>query len=102
MRKYVTRFLAVTLAAAIALPVINVGSASAASPTSSEFSSRARIYRHHHGNAAALGAVATIFGTVAALAAASQYRDRHYYEPYGYYQPYGAYGYPYGGYYNYR
>jgi hypothetical protein len=100
MRKYVTRFLAVTLAAAIALPVISVGSASAASPT--EFSSRARIYRHHHGNAAALGAVATIFGTVAALAAASQYRDRHYYEPYGYYQPYGAYGYPYGGYYNYR
>lgn len=111
MRRNATRFLAVTLVAAMALPVINLGPASAASPTPSakvakpaddlEFSSRQRRYRHHRGNAAAFGAVAAMFGTVAALAAASRYRDRYYYEPYGYYQPYGyygGYGYPYGGY----
>ena len=113
MRRNATRFLAVTLAAAMALPVINLGPASAASPTASpsakvakpaddlEFSSRQRRYRHHRGNAAAFGAVAAMFGTVAALAAASRYRNRYYYEPHGYYQPYGyygGYGYPYGGY----
>jgi hypothetical protein len=111
MRKLATRFVAVTLAAAMALPVINLGPASAASPAPSakvtkpandiEFSSRQRQhYRHHRGNAAAFGAVATVFGTIAALAAASRYRD-HYYQPYGYYGPYGYGGYP-DGYYYYR
>jgi hypothetical protein len=110
MRNHATRFLAVTLAAAMALPVINLRPANAASPTpiakvakadDIEFSSRKRHYRHHHGGAAAFGAVAAMFGTIATLAAASRYRDRYYYAPYGYYQPYGyygGYGYPYGGY----
>ncbi len=103
----------------MALPVINLQPASAASPTPAkvtkpagdlEFSARKRQrhYRHrHHGNAAAFGAVASMFGTVAALAAASRYRDHYYDQPYGYgygYAPYqyGAYGYPSGGHYYYR
>jgi hypothetical protein len=118
MRRNASRVLAATVAAAMALPVINLQPASAASPTPAkvtkpagdlELSSRKR-HRHyrHHGNAAAFGAVATMFGTVAALAAASRYRDRHYYHSYGYhhapyhYGAYSPYGYPSGGYYYYR
>jgi hypothetical protein len=60
--------------------------------------------RHrHYGNAAAVAAVVGLFGTIAALAAADQYRDDYYgYGPYygGYYPaPYAYYG---GGYRGYR
>jgi hypothetical protein len=59
--------------------------------------------RHwHHGNAAALGAVMGMFGTIAAIAAADQYRHRYYDgDPYYYDAPYGyggPYVYSYGGY----
>lgn len=51
--------------------------------------------RYHHGNAAMLGAVAGVFGTIAALAAEDQYRDEYYgYDGGPYYAPYGYY---YGG-----
>ena len=60
--------------------------------------------RHrHYGNAAAVAAVVGLFGTIAALAAADQYRDDYYgYGPYygGYYPArYAYYG---GGYRGYR
>lgn len=46
--------------------------------------------RHRsYGNAAALAAVAAVFGTVAVLAARDQYRDDYYGGPYD-----GGYGYP--------
>jgi hypothetical protein len=61
----------------------------------------AKAAHHHwrHGNAAVLGAVAGLFGTVAAIAAADRYRDQYYYDDgpyYGYGGPY-AYGPAYGG-----
>jgi hypothetical protein len=67
------RAIAAATAAAIALTSLAVTPASAHS------------YRYHRGaaNAAVLGAVAGLFGTIATLAA----RD-HYYRHYGYYRPY--------------
>jgi hypothetical protein len=115
MRTNVNRVLAATLAAAMALPVVDlrpVNAASAPVPTKVtkpaddlEFSSsHRRRHRHHRGDAAvALGAVTAMFGTIAALAAASRYRKRYYYDHYygHHYGPYhyGAYGYPYRRYY---
>jgi hypothetical protein len=64
--------------------------------------SPAEARRWHRGDAAVLGAVAGIFGTIAVLAARDRYRDNYYgcygCAPYGYYyqQPYGyapGYGY---------
>lgn len=61
-------------------------------------------YRYHHGpgGAAVLGAVAGVFGTIAALAARDHYVRQYGYAPYGgpYAPPpppapYGYYGYPY-------
>jgi hypothetical protein len=63
-------------------------------------------WRGRGSNAAVLGAVGTVFGTIAALAAADAYRNSHPYYPYGYSQPapyYGGYAYaprpgiPFGG-----
>lgn len=83
------RFIVVTAAAALALTSIAVTPASA-------------HYRHwHHGNAAVLGAVLGVFGTIAAVAAANRYRDDYYAYGYGepyYYAPYGYYS---GGSYGY-
>lgn len=42
-------------------------------------------YHHSRANAAALGAVLGVFGTIAALAARDRYRDRYYYGPGPYY-----------------
>ena len=67
---------------------------------------QARHRYHHYGNAAVLGAVAGLFGTIAVLAARDRYRDEYdgcygcYDEPYyyaprtAYYAP--SYGYGYG------
>ena len=60
--------------------------------TTTDFSARRRHY--NRGNAAALGAVIGVFGAIAAMAAAVQYRDNYYYGDPGY-GPYG-YGAPYG------
>jgi hypothetical protein len=94
MRNKHHRVIAVATAAAIALTTFGIGAATAAPVTkhqsaaaagSTDFSSRRR---HHRGNRAVLGAVAGIFGTIAALAARDRY-ERHYgYRPY-YYAPYG-------------
>jgi hypothetical protein len=85
MRIIRNRVIAAAAAAAIALT-----SLAAATPAS------ARPYGHYHraGNAAFLGAVAGVFGTIATLAA----RD-HYYRHYGYGYGYGPYApAPYGYY----
>ena len=50
----------------------------------------AEAHRWHGGDAAVLGAVAGLFGTIAVLAARDRYRD--------YYDCYGCYGGPYYGY----
>ena len=80
------RAIAAATAAAIALTSMAVTPASA------------RPYRQYHrggGNAAALGAVAGLFGTIIALAARGRY-ERHGYGSYGpYYAPAPA---PYGYY----
>jgi len=109
MRSKAHRAIAAATAALIGLTAIAVTPASAASSPRKEvqaardgatdISSRRR-YRGN--NAAAIGAAAAIFGTIATIAAANAYRDR---DPYGYgYRPfYGppgpyAYGpYPYYG-----
>jgi hypothetical protein len=83
------RAIAAATAAAIALTSMAVTAAPA----------DARTYRHYHrgaGNAAVLGAVAGLFGTIATLAARDRY-ERHYgYGPYyGYRGPYAR---PYGYY----
>ncbi len=64
-------------------------------------SAEARPRHYHRGNAAAVGAVIGLFGTIAAIAAADSYRDRYYGG--GYYGPY-AYGpgYGYAPYYGHR
>ncbi len=50
----------------------------------------ARPRHYHRGNAAAVGAVIGLFGTIAALAAADSYRDRYYGGgPYAYGPGYG-------------
>jgi hypothetical protein len=57
----------------------------------------ASAHHWHRGNAAVLGAVLGVFGTVAALAAADRYDHYYgypYYDgPYGYYYGGGPYGY---------
>ncbi|HWL03948.1 MAG TPA: hypothetical protein VNQ99_03280 [Xanthobacteraceae bacterium] len=67
---------------------VKIGDTAARTATSgaTEFSSqRRRAPRAYRGNnAAALGAVTAIFGTIATIAAADAYRDRYYYAPYGY------------------
>lgn len=83
MRKQTSRSLAIAVAAAVALTLFDVAPASA------------HHYRHY-GNAAVMGAVLGMFGTIAALAAADRYRDDDY--AYGYGGPYYyAPGYYYGG-----
>jgi hypothetical protein len=91
---------AAALAVAVAVTSLNFCPAQAAPSNSdqsqatqstaatTDFSARRRHY--HRGNPAALGAVLGIFGTIAAVAAANQYRDRYYYGYYGdpyYYEP---------------
>jgi hypothetical protein len=84
------RVLAAATAAAIALTSL------AATPAS------AQPYRFHRGpgGALVLGAVAGLFGTIAALAARDHYVHQYGYGPYGAPYapppaPYGTYGYPY-------
>ena len=82
--------IAAALATAVVISSIGISSA------------EARTRHSHRGNAAAVGAVIGLFGTIAAVAAAESYRDRYYGG--GYYGgPYAygpAYGYApsYGGY----
>jgi hypothetical protein len=102
MRNQYSRPVAAALVAALALTSINIVPAQAASgnsrqphaaqaqATTSDFSARRRHYRR--GNAAALGAVLGVFGAIASIAAADQYRNNYYYGDPGY----GAYGAPYG------
>jgi hypothetical protein len=93
--------IAAALAAALTLTSLNLAPAQAAAAkgidqlqetqstaATTDFSARRRHYRR--GNAAALGAFIGVFGTIAAIAAANQYRDDYYYygDPY-----YGGYGY---------
>lgn len=59
-------------------------------------SAEARPRHYHRGNAAAVGAVIGLFGTIAAIAAADSYRERYY--DGGYYGP----GYGYAPNYGYR
>jgi hypothetical protein len=86
MRVTRLRAIAAATAAAIALTSFAVTPASA------------RPYGYHHrgANAAVLGAVAGVFGTIAALAARNRYeRDYRYgYGPYYAPAPYGYYGAP--------
>ena len=57
-------------------------------------SAEARSRHHNRNNAAVVGAVLGVFGTIAALAAADRYRERRYYgNPY-YGPSYGAPYYP--------
>jgi hypothetical protein len=82
MHKRTSRSLALAVAAAMALTLFDVAPASA------------HHYRHY-GNAAVVGAVLGLFGTIAAVAAADRYRDDDYAYGYGgpyYYAPYGYYG----------
>ena len=93
MRTTRNRVIAAAAAAAIALTSM-AATPAAASP-----------YRYHRGpgNAAVLGAVAGVFGTIAALAAHDHYVRHYGYAPYYYGPyapppppaPYGYYGYPY-------
>ncbi len=104
MRFHVFRSMALPLAAAMTLTSLDLAPAYAAASkgqqaiqnTSTDFSARRR---RHSGNRAALGAVIGMFGTIAAIAAANEYRDRYYYygDPYDY-GPYPYYGGPYYGY----
>lgn len=84
------RSIAAALAAAVVLSSIGINSA------------EARTRHYHRGNAAAVGAVLGVFGTIAALAAADSYRDSYYYgSPYPGPYAYGP-GYGYAPYYGYR
>jgi hypothetical protein len=109
MRNRTNCAIGAALAATIALTSFSVTPAAAAPSSkpaevtkydgSLEVSDRRR-HRRYRGNAAVLGAVATVFGSIAALAAADAYRDRYYRPYYGYYgpRPYYYYGhapYPY-------
>ena len=103
MRTSIRRSVAAALAGAIALTTLNLAPAQAASTKGVQASATTTTIsarRHwHHGNGAALGAVAGMFGLIAGLAAADAYRNDYY----GYYGP-AYYGYPspyygyYGGY----
>jgi hypothetical protein len=105
--------LALVTAAALAVTGFGLTPASAASARGltqaqkaapiTDFSSRARYhnyprYGYHRNNAAALGTFLAIAGSVAAVAAASHYRHRHYGYAYGGGPYYGGYG---GGPYSY-
>ena len=67
MRTFTSRAIATAAAAAIALTTFSLQPAAAGS--------------RHGDDAAALGAFAAVFGTIAAIIAAEQYRDRSSYEP---------------------
>jgi len=90
MRIHLRRVAVAALAGILAFGTIGVGPAQA---------------RHwHRANAAVLGAVAGLFGTIAVIAATQRYRDAYYdcydcYGPYTYYPTPYAYGpaYGYGG-----
>ncbi len=74
----ITRMAAGVLATAVLLGSIGIGSA------------EARSRHYNRGNAAAVGAVIGLFGTIATLAARDSYRDRYYGGGAYYYgQPYG-------------
>ena len=87
MRKII-RLTAGVLAAAVLVGSIGTGPA------------EARSRHHSRANAAAVGAVIGLFGTIATLAARDSYRDRYYYgggpyyygAPYAYYPPVYRYG----------
>jgi hypothetical protein len=92
------RSVAGALAAAVLLTSFGFAPAQAASAkpqvaqsqATTDFSARSR--RYSRGNsAAALAAFATVFGTIAVLAAQDQYRNDYYGPGYGYYG--GGYGY---------
>jgi hypothetical protein len=91
MRSRFSRPIAAVLAGALMLTSLNIVAAPSQTSTT-DFSARRRHY--NRGNAAALGAVIGVFGAIAAMAAADQYRDNYYYGDPGY----GRYGYgaPYG------
>ncbi|HEU4659826.1 MAG TPA: hypothetical protein VFS63_04120 [Pseudolabrys sp.] len=103
MRTNIRRSAAAILAGALALSVFSLTPAAATSkhqqiqPTVTTTMSA----RRHHGNAAILGAVGGLFGTIAALAAADAARDDYYgYYGYPYYAP--RYGYAYAPRYRYH
>jgi hypothetical protein len=79
MRINTRRFAAAAIAGILALSAIGLTPAEA--------------HRWYRGDAAVLGAVAGLFGTIAVLAARDQYRD--YYGCYGCYGPYYGYSRPY-------
>jgi hypothetical protein len=100
MRSKSTRLIAIATAAVMGLTTFSITPASAApvpkkqaqtAPDSVTDISAHRRYRR--GNAAVVGAAAAIFGTIATIAAANAYRDRHRHHYYGYgpyYRPYYA------------
>jgi hypothetical protein len=94
-----SRVVAAALAGALALTSLDIVPAKAAGPSQTAQSNSGTVEmsarRHwHRGNAAVLGAVAGLFGTIAVLAANDRYRDDYYgapyYGPYGYGGPYYA------------
>ncbi|MEP7031993.1 MAG: hypothetical protein ABI830_13740 [Pseudolabrys sp.] len=109
MPKRLSAPIAAALAIAIAATSLDIAPAYAAAKhpqqtakasETIDFSARRRHYRG--GNRAAFGAVLGVFGTIAALAAADQYRNDNYYYgggPYYYGSPgyYGGGGYYRGG-----
>ena len=101
MRTRSSRVTAVAVATAVALTSLDLTSASAADVAgtpqvtkSSTIDLSARRRHLRRGDAFVLGAVASIFGAIAATAAADRYRERYYY--YG--EPYDEGPYYYGGY----
>jgi hypothetical protein len=102
MQSHFKRAIAAASAAIIAVTAVAVTPASAASSPRTEAKaaqstdiSASRRYRNRAGNAAAIGAAAAIFGTIASIAAAQAYRDRHRHDYQPYYGPraYGPYAY---------
>ena len=105
MRIRLSRSIAAALAVAVTLTSVNLVPAQAAPKNSNQtqvtqnagdttdFSGRRRW---HRGNRAAFGAVLGVFGAIAAVAAAEQYRSSYYYGDPGY-GGYGYGGYGYGG-----
>ncbi len=96
--RFLARSIAAALTAAVTLTSLDLAPAYAAASkdqktiqkTSTDFSARRR---RHYGNRAALGAMIGMFGTIAAIAAANEYRDRYYYYGDSYYGgPYPYYG----------
>lgn len=109
MRTRSSRSIAVALTAAVALTSLDLAPASAASVAGGtqatktatiDLSARRRHLRR--GDALMLGAIAGVFGAIAATAAANRHRERYYYyaepydegpyynAPYGYRAPYAA------------